>query len=59
MMKKLCMKEQKKKIVKKNGSTGHLQKDFYKKLIIEGNCVSTSASVVKKKFLIRKKHLVF
>ena len=33
---------------------GPFTKDFYKKLIIEGNCVSTSASVVKKKFLLEK-----
>lgn len=41
----------KKKIVWKYGP---FTKDFYKKLIIEGNCVSTSASVVKKNFLLEK-----
>jgi len=44
----------KKKIVWKYGP---YTKDFYKKLIIDGNCVSTSASVVKKKFLFEKKIL--
>lgn len=37
---------------------GPYTKNFYKKLILEGNCISTSASVVKKNFL-EKKNILF
>ncbi len=37
----------------KNWKYGPYEKNFYKKLILEGNCISTSATVVKKEFLIK------
>ena len=37
---------------------GPFTNNFYKKLVLEGNCVSTSASIVKKSFLI-KKNIIF
>lgn len=32
---------------------GPYQKDFYKRLLVEGNCLSTSATVVRRDFIVR------
>ena len=49
MMKKLFMKAV--KVIKTVWKYGPFTKNFYKKLLLDGNCISTSASVVKKSFL--------